>query len=389
MAQGFWRRRWVQNTLLCLLLLLAVHVSLTVGRMAFMWFLLVLALAALACAVRTRHDWVVYGCMSFMAVCLVMAGMEYHARATSYYGNRVVEKRWPYEPDADLGYISKRQAGAYPSRVSMGGEVLYDVVYTLDADGWRVTPQHPGAKRAAIFLGDSWTAGEGVNDADTFPCKLAQLLGAEWQVYNRAVPGYGPHSVLAQLESGRLDALLQRYDQVEVFFLTIPSHEWRMAGYASWDEQGPRYVLENGRLERRGNFDTDYKRNWLWGQWGMLVSAFRESYLCQLLFIDWRFQHGAMVDVQCAAVRAMQQYVEGHSRNGRFTLLGFAGMAEVLRRCADAGVNVLDATPALTLGLRDPRYSIPHDMHPSPLAYTHLAEFLACHLRGEAGARPQ
>lgn len=62
---------------------------------------------------------------------------------------------------------------------------------TVEADASR----SPGTLRVACF-GDSYTHGDDVADADTYPARLAALLGATCEVLNFGVPGFGPDQAL-------------------------------------------------------------------------------------------------------------------------------------------------------------------------------------------------
>lgn len=67
----------------------------------------------------------------------------------------------------------------------------YDVTYTVDATGHRVTPTPDRPRTTVAFVGDSFTFGDGVEDNQTY----SWLLGAEhWRdvkVINAGVSGWG------------------------------------------------------------------------------------------------------------------------------------------------------------------------------------------------------
>jgi len=66
----------------------------------------------------------------------------------------------------------------------------FDVTYTVDATGHRVTPTPDHPRAMVAFVGDSFTFGDGVEDNQTY----AWLLGAKWRdvkVVNAGVSGWG------------------------------------------------------------------------------------------------------------------------------------------------------------------------------------------------------
>lgn len=139
------------------------------------------------------------------------------------------------------------------SRVDDTGKKLYDVLYTLNKDGFRVTPERGAAADTAVLLfGCSFTFGEGVEDKETYAYKLGELLGERYQVYNFAHRGYGAHQMLAQIESGILPPLCARYKHIFAFFLTIANHPDRCTGFINYSTVAPKYILENGKITRDG-----------------------------------------------------------------------------------------------------------------------------------------
>jgi hypothetical protein len=88
------------------------------------------------------------------------------------------------------------------------------VVYRFDADGARVDPKFVAADARVIAVGDSYTVGAEVEDAGTWPARLAARLGVP--VVNHGVGGYDPvQSVL------RLDQKAALYPRAEVAVLGI------------------------------------------------------------------------------------------------------------------------------------------------------------------------
>jgi hypothetical protein len=99
----------------------------------------------------------------------------------------------------------------------------YDVTYTIDATGRRVTPS-PKSPRATILLaGDSFTFGIGVEDQETYP----YLLGAEYwpdvKVVNAGVSGWG----VAQAYLTIGDALARKPLPDAIVYAMIPDDQFR------------------------------------------------------------------------------------------------------------------------------------------------------------------
>ena len=87
------------------------------------------------------------------------------------------------------------------------GASIYKAEYTIDSNLLRETLSAETGPTIAFF-GDSFTFGEGVNDAETLPQAFADLLGRRERVLNLGFSGYGPHQFLAELQTGRFDGVI-------------------------------------------------------------------------------------------------------------------------------------------------------------------------------------
>ena len=159
-----------------------------------------------------------------------------------------------YEDVDDLGYLPWPSRSATARKV-LEGRTVYDVNYTIGADSFRVAPRPAGAEACVLNFGDSNTFGEGVNDDENYPWLLAGHSGGRIAAHNFGVSGWGPHQLLAGLQSGRFARALQCKPTHAVYYF-IPEQVARVAGRTSWDTHGPRYALKDGKVVREGNFDT-------------------------------------------------------------------------------------------------------------------------------------
>jgi hypothetical protein len=158
--------------------------------------------------------------------------------------------------DEALGYAPAQRAVA-PVRMFHDDSVLYDVVYTIDSTGLRISqpPSPHHAKACALFFGDSFTFGEGVQDTESMPYRVSLRTAGRFHVYNFGFHGYGPHQMLAALETGRVNRVLDCAPRYAIY-LALADDIDRAAGLASWDTHGPRYRLRSdGTPQLDGHFD--------------------------------------------------------------------------------------------------------------------------------------
>jgi hypothetical protein len=110
-----------------------------------------------------------------------------------------------FVPDDVLGTVPAKETRAH-SKESRHGKVLYDVTYTIAANGLRIAPPTNTARLdgSVLFFGDSFTYGEGVQDDESMPYQVGMQSGGHYRIYNFGFHGYGPNQMLAAVESGRV-----------------------------------------------------------------------------------------------------------------------------------------------------------------------------------------
>ena len=135
------------------------------------------------------------------------------------------------------------------------GRVIYQARYTIDGQGFRATrgSLEPAAP-TTVFLGDSYTFGDGLNDADTLPAQYAAATAYRHRVINAAFSGYGTNQVLALVDSGRLTKDLTAGPRLFIYPAT-DEHLRRIDGRSPLHRVGtPHYALVGGRLVFVGPF---------------------------------------------------------------------------------------------------------------------------------------
>ena len=151
-----------------------------------------------------------------------------------------IEEERHCEHDADLGWMNLR---------GRRFEGLYGpgTAYTTNAQGFRATqeyaPAAPAGRYRVICLGDSFTMGYGVDDADTVPARL-EALSERFEVINMGLGGFGiDQDYLWYLRDGvGLEARL-------LLLLVIPDDFNRVLTDRFMDRYAkPRLAVEGGEL---------------------------------------------------------------------------------------------------------------------------------------------
>jgi hypothetical protein len=141
------------------------------------------------------------------------------------------------------------------------GETVSQHTYTTDAFQRRFTPVDHVEQRQEflLFFGCSMTFGLGVQDDETMPFYAGQYAPHS-RPYNYGVSGYGPHHVLAQLQSAPLTHEIPEKHGIAVYTF-IDHHIDRAIGtmrvYNQWEQHAPYYMLDaHERLVRKGDFSS-------------------------------------------------------------------------------------------------------------------------------------
>jgi hypothetical protein len=266
------------------------------------------------------------------------------------------------------------------------GQLIYRAHYSYDAFNRRVVTEPVRAatpRKFFMFLGCSFTLGEGLDEPQTLPSQFAKLA-PEYKVYNYGFQGYSP----ADLYLRMLDADLRKEvpeKQGVAVYIYIDDHLNRVLGtmsHAAWGGDRP-YVAEGpgGELRYRGDFQ--HGRPWLTSLYQFLWS----SQLVQLLDIDippWLSDRHFKFFTH--VVRGMHEQIESKLGPTPFYVVFWPGMVTegLVAPYLDAsGIHYLDLSHWDIGRLTGGRFHIPYDTHPSPEANAVIARALAAELKGK------
>ncbi len=148
-----------------------------------------------------------------------------------------MQRGYPAEPDATLGYVPR------PNYAS--SDNYWETAVTIDADGVRSNGATDASEGEPIVaVGDSFTFGDQVGDAETWPAYLEEELGCP--VKNGGVFGYSlGQSVL------RAEALVERYN-AELLVFSMISDDVRRCEFSRRYAEKPWFSIEGGALVQHG-----------------------------------------------------------------------------------------------------------------------------------------
>lgn len=288
-------------------------------------------------------------------------------RTTYFSPDSDMVKRWDvYHSMSELGFLPL--PGRYTSkRLSAEGEVIYDVIYSIGDDRFRVTSQSNHAAQLHMnFFGCSFMFGEGLNDNETLPYFL-HAIANHIDVKNYEMSGYGVHQALRILErsqdvAGNIN-----------FLLTAPWHAERSACVPAFGQGSPKYILGG---DDRLVLDGSCPKPEDWNSLGSRILSHSNLYRQINQFIHEQSQDGE-IELYLATIKQLDRL--SRARGQRF-LVGFIMADEdwfsgtfsnqkIIDRLAGMGIDMIDLTLAPDTGRMGREYYIHRlDRHPSAKA---------------------
>jgi len=286
-----------------------------------------------------------------------------------------------YQKDALVGYKPSPNMRK-TSKMTFNGRPIYNVTYSTDELGRRITPIKTVGKpdKFILFFGCSYTFGDGVEDDETLPFFVGQLASRS-RPYNYGVSGFGPQQMVAKLQQGNIKAEI---DEPEGFlvYTFIDDHVHRVIGsqhiVQTWGRYMPYYGLDSGgNLERRGDFEGGRPVSTL------LFSLLRKSEIAQYfrVGVPQRINDDDFALTAKIFLESRNAFSRLFKRENFFVLIypGSVWRKKLIPHLEKAGVQYFDY-----FNLFDPNQTdlhIERDRHPTPKAYRIVAERLTLDLR--------
>ncbi len=160
-----------------------------------------------------------------------------------------------FEQDETFGYKAVPFA-TVQTKKTIRSQSVYDVTYHMDEFGWRNEGVFQATDNVWLFLGDSFTFGEGLMDDQTLSMRFAEQAQGHYAAYQLAAPGYGPHQLLRMLETET--PLLYAGSYHTMVYQALPDHLFRFKGIYGWDSYGPEYVIKDDQAQYVGHFHSKW-----------------------------------------------------------------------------------------------------------------------------------
>ena len=304
-----------------------------------------------------------------------------------------------FKNDQVRGYAIAENAKT-SSKLIIGNKVVYDVIYTTNQDGLRISPHDTNLYirnqkkdfKNVFFFGCSFTLGEGVNDDETLPYLFEEKSAGEYRSYNFGSPGYGPHQMLRILETGLLDSIITDRKPSIAIYQALMEHIPRASGkypYFLWDVNGPHYELtSSGQVEYAGKFNDSFISKIKYKLYRQLAKSYllsRNAWMKRL--IGWDINKSDIDLFVKIIIKSKQIFTTKYG--GDFYVLIWSDDSEnykyVTSKLAENNIPFI-TTDMIFNKYDDPKekYRLKLDNHPTELAYERIAQYLLSYLNKES-----
>ena len=269
--------------------------------------------------------------------------------------------------DKDLGYKPKPDTSHIGTRTK-DGKIIYSINYSSDDNSLRITPLDTTKSRTkyAQFYGCSMTFGEGVQSNETMPYFFGEY-DSTYRPYNFAYSGYGPHQMLARLETENAKKIVKENTGIG-FYIYINDHVNRVLGtmtnYGYNGGQAPYYYQVDGQLKHDGLFSEGRKlRSWIFEQLlkSNILKLFKIGYPFKITEQDYELTAEVMSE-------ASRQYQKQFGNDDFYVIIypTTIDSSLIISLLKQKGVKVLDYSKLFNP--LEKGYAIPDDEHPTALA---------------------
>lgn len=295
------------------------------------------------------------------------------------------DERYHWVRHPILGYAPQK-GKKFTFNIYKGDKILRSIIYTIDSNGLRISPPYrKEASECILFFVCSFTFGEGVSDEETLPYRVGIETGGRYQIYNFGYHGYGPHQMLAMVESGMVDDIIKCSPKY-IIYQALFYHIERSAGLVSWDKYGPRYVLnENGEAIFKGHFDDNKIVIPERLQNQLLKSLIMKKIWSKYFAIKHRPINNRDIDLFVAIVDKSKKLFESKYKGSQFHVIFWDDRKNemydnLVKKLKDKGIKIHLISDILPdFHKKEVEYQLREqdDTHPNPLAYKIIAEYVA------------
>lgn len=256
------------------------------------------------------------------------------------------------------------------------------VKYHLTIREWdkyrrRLTPTEnlQGRSKYALFLGCSFTFGDGVRDNETLPYFFGEMVPT-YQPYNYGRSGAGPQQMLVTLQNSHINKQITEKEGILIYTFLDQHINRTIGSMRAVGELGPFhpyfFINKHNELVQKGSFASGRP---------FLTRLYRIIFRSQLA----RFFHIELpplireqdVYLTYRIIKESARLYQAQFKNSNFYILFYPGSRyarRIIPYLENDGIKYLDYS---WIDFRNKAFRLEGNPHPAPLAYRTLAERIA------------
>ncbi|WP_104718391.1 hypothetical protein [Helicobacter trogontum] len=311
------KNKWIKSIVWVIGLIILVMILLKLDRLCFRYFNFSMpyvwlggafAIILLICAKRATSQGpkLTFIYIAIIPICVVISEIFFYYK---------LQQHVITQPHKILGYANTPSV-SIPARFVVDNKVIYDVIYTHNKNGLRLTLNNNINSHVCLNIyGGSFAYGHGINNSKTITTFLQEKL-PQYNVKNFGIAAAGAHQMLARLEFD-LDSkeLMQCYENIFIYE-AIPHHIYRAKGVY----KGPKYENINGDIVYQGVFSDEEQAPFWQIKKGILKDAINkpDNTKIKLSFIE-RMKNTLIKTKEQLAKSYTQEYLISHNKSSSKT----------------------------------------------------------------------
>lgn len=268
------------------------------------------------------------------------------------------------EKDSIVGYTLPADTSLNYTK-AVNDSVIYNTVFSTNAQGLRICPKSDSVRvlpqKHALFLGCSFTFGEGLNSNETLEFNFEQK-NKNYKSYNFGFSGYGPQQNLARLQRGQIEKYVTQKTGIAIYTY-IPDHLRRAVpgttGYFMHGGVSPNYHWQGDSLVYSG-----FSGKASWGK-KFIYTSLGKSNICKYFKIGYPFYYNQK-DQKFIAQMLKQMEAEYLKRfEGNFYVLLYPtnlNYTDLIVELKAKNIKYFDYSKLVDFN--NPKYAIKYDNHP-------------------------
>jgi len=247
---------------------------------------------------------------------------------------------------------------------------IYDVKYSISDNFVRLTEGNPFSENAYIFLGCSFTFGDGLNDNQTLPYYFSKLMNFNANVLNLGIIGRSTNFTLNMLNCDYIEKYVGKAKNKHFIYSLISDHMMRNFNFK-------RYYRSDSWLYEKGVWKRTEQ------PLGKIKIIFAKSCIFRKIFLarieEWN--KSFYEDYMIISLNKIRDLVK-LKYNAKFTLIVWPSIEiNFKKRLALENFDIIELPEYFEPHEQGTQYKILYDDHPTAKANEEIAGMLYKHLR--------